>query len=131
MASIVNGMIEQIQPGNTPYAIASTAYGECTVNAETKAKTVEMTGFVLKQGVTIHIKFTNANTAASPTLNVNGTGAKPIIFNSDTAAGTNSETTGWYAGAVLSLTYDGANWVRDQGFNTNSSPTITLVTWTA
>jgi len=72
-----------------------------------------MTGFTLIEGTTVHIKFTHNNTVANPTLNINGTGAKPIVQYGTTAAGTASETTGWYAGAILALTYDGTSWVRD------------------
>lgn len=79
-----------------------------------------MTGFALIQGVTLHIKFANGNSASNPTLNVNSTGAKPIIQYSSSPAGTDADTTGWHAGAVLTLTYDGSSWVRDQGYNTDT-----------
>ena len=84
-----------------------------------------MDGFSLETGVTIHVKFTNANTASSPTLAVkysssSTTAAKPIVQYGTTAAGTAEDTTGWKAGAVLTLTYDGTSWVRDQGYNTNT-----------
>jgi len=77
-----------------------------------------MDGFSLETGVTIHVKFTNANTASSPTLAVkysssSTTTAKPIVQYGTTAAGTAEDTTGWKAGAVLTLTYDGTSWVRD------------------
>jgi hypothetical protein len=45
------------------YAIASTAYGYCTTEAHKPIKNVDMTGFDLQPGVTIHIKFENENTA--------------------------------------------------------------------
>lgn len=82
-----------------------------------------MTGFTLIQGVTIHVKFSNANSADNPKLKFNGeadANAKAIMQYGTTAIGSNSETNGWYAGAVVSFTYDGTNWIRDQGFNTNS-----------
>ena len=128
MASKVSGIIEQIQPGGsngTKYAIASTAYGYCTTSANEPAKTVDMTDFKLIEGVTIHVKFKEKNSASSPTLNVNGTGAKNIVQYGTTAASTADETSGWYAGAVVSFTYDGASWVRDQGFNTNVDTKVT------
>jgi len=73
MASKVSGVIEKIQPNGssgTAYAIASTAYGYCETAAGTAAKVVDMTHFKLYEGVTIHIKFKEENSAASPTLNV-------------------------------------------------------------
>lgn len=121
MASQVSGYIGKINPGNgTQYSLGSTAYGVCGTAAATAAKTVEMTGFKLITGATVFIKFTYANTAANPTLNVQTTGAKPIVLYGTTAASTVAETTGWQAGAILCLTYDGTSWVRDQGYNTNT-----------
>lgn len=120
MATKVSGLIEKIDPGNsTQYSIASTAYGYCQTDATTAAKVVDMTGFTLLEGVTIHVKFQYNNTAANPTLNVNSTGAKNIVQYGTTAAGTSDNSGGWYAGAVIQFTYDGTSWVRDQGFNSN------------
>lgn len=125
MASKVSGVIEYIQPGGssgTKYAIAATAYGVCDTAASKPIKNVDMTGFKLQEGMTVHIKFTNANSVSNPKLKFNSeadTNAKPIVQYGTTAAGITEETDGWYAGAVLTLTYDGTSWVRDQGFNTN------------
>jgi hypothetical protein len=105
MASQVNGYIGQINPGDgTNYAIGSTAYGVCATAAGTAAKVVDMTGFTLKTGATIFVKFTYANTSSTaPTLNVNSTGAKPLISTADKVAK-------WKSGEVIALTYDGTNW---------------------
>lgn len=120
MASKVNGVISKINPSGTTYALASNAYGYCETGAATAAKVVDMTGFSLIEGVTIHIKFKNSNSASNPTLNINGTGAIPIIIYGTTAAGSSSST-GWSAGAILSFTYDGTNWIRDYFYNTTYS----------
>lgn len=86
-----------------------------------------MAGFKLVTGVTVHIKFTYANTATNaPTLSINSSTAKPIVQYGSTAVGTTAETSGWQAGAVLSLTYDGTSWVRDQGYNTNDNTTYSV-----
>jgi hypothetical protein len=64
------------------HLIASTAYGVCSTAAATAAKVVTLqddSAFTLFTGVTIHVKFTYANSAASPTLNVGGTGAKNLV----------------------------------------------------
>ena len=70
--------------------IASSIYGYCTTAAATAAKEVNLyTGNSttedgtwseddLFHGLTIKIRFQYSNTAASPTLNVNNSGAKPI-----------------------------------------------------
>ena len=124
MASIVSGYIGKLNPGDgTEYALGSTAYGYCETAAATAAKTVDMTGFTLFTGATVHIKFKETNSAGSPTLNVNGTGAKPICQYGTTAAGSSSATTGWQAGAVLVLTYDGTSWIMNKGFNSDANTT--------
>ena len=56
-------------------------YGTCSTAAGTAAKTVACTGFTLAAGSEITVKFTVTNTASSPTLNVNSTGAKAIYYN--------------------------------------------------
>ena len=106
MASKVSGYIGKINPGNgTQYSLGSTAYGYCETAAATAAKTVDMTGFILTEGATIFIKFKYNNTATDdPTLNVNSTGAKPLIPKT------------WYAGAILSLTYDGTSWIQANAY---------------
>lgn len=78
-------------------------YGTCTTAAATAAKTATVNGFSLYAGVTVSIKFTYANTASSPTLNVNGTGAKGIRTNGTAYAY-------WAAGATVAFVYDGALW---------------------
>lgn len=125
--SVTAGLIEKVQigTGNPAHSIAATAYGECNTPAATQVKTVNMTGFYLTKGVTVRVKFIYNNTSSSaPQLNVNGTGAKPIKLYGTTDAGTTDETTGWQAGAIISFTYDGENWLREQGYNTNTTYTI-------
>ena len=61
---------------------AQTFIATCSTDAATAAKTVTgVTGFALASGACIAITFSTANTAASPTLNINATGAKPIMLN--------------------------------------------------
>lgn len=113
------GTIAKVTAGGATHLIASSAYGECTTAAATAAKTVNLTGdgtatipYTLMKGNTIHVKFTNTNTAASPTLDVNSTGAKAITKYGATAAGT-TEITSWSAGAVVAFTYDGTRWIMN------------------
>ncbi len=126
MASQVNGYIGKIDPdgSGSPVAIGSTAYGICETTAGTAAKAVDMTGFTLFTGATIFVRFTYANSASSPTLNVNETGAKPLYQYGTTAMGTNTSTS-WAAGSVLALTYDGTGWIRT--YYVNSTYTVTSV----
>lgn len=96
-------------------------YGVCSTAAATAAKTVTVDNFSLETGAVVIVKFTNANSVASPTLNVNNTGAKPIMRYGTTAASTGTTTNGWIAGAVQLFVYDGTNWIREYWNNTTYS----------
>lgn len=100
-------------------------YGTCSNSADTVAKTVSLSNsnFVLATGVKISVKFSYANSASSPTLNVNGTGAKAIKRYSTTNAGTASYSS-WNGGSVVDLVYDGTYW-QMVGFNNTTYSTIT------
>lgn len=84
-------------------------YGTCATAAGTAAKAVTITGFKLVTGARVAIKFSAVNTAANPTLNVSGTGAKAIKMYGATAVNINA----WMAGAVVDFVYDGTNWLMD------------------
>lgn len=89
-------------------------YATCSTAAGTKAKTAALSSgtLSLKTGSTVSVKFTYANTAASPTLNVAGTGAKTIRVNGATMTAAYY----WVAGAVITFVYDGTYWnVSDAG----------------
>lgn len=61
---------------NKPIISNTIPYGTCTTAKATAAKVVTVTGnFSLTIGQMVYIKFSNANTNAKPTLNINGTGA--------------------------------------------------------
>lgn len=84
-------------------------FGTCSVAAGTAAKTVSITTgtFSLEAGAKVSVKFTNANTANSPTLNVGSTGGKNIFHNgSQITSGANK---GLLAG-VCDFVYDGTQW---------------------
>lgn len=80
-------------------------YGICTTAASTAAKEVSIDNYVLKEGGYVIVKFTNSDTSNSDnlTLNVNGTGAKPIKYRGNTLP------VQLMAGLYL-FTYDGANY---------------------
>lgn len=63
-----------------------THFAKCDTAADVVEKTVELENFVLNTGSRITIAFKYTNTAPSPTLNVNGTGAKAIICSDGTAS---------------------------------------------
>ena len=94
-------------------------YGECSTESATAAKVITVDDtFTLQKGATVIIKFTNNNSASSPTLNVNSTGAKPMTRYGTNALGTLDYVGGWYAGAIQMFTYDGTSWIRDFWANT-------------
>jgi hypothetical protein len=62
----------------------------------------------------VRVLFSTANTSATPTLNVNSTGAKQI--RSHTGAALTAGEYGWAANSVLDLVYDGTYWrMQDSG----------------
>lgn len=91
------------------YAVSKTASG--TANKTTQANTPA--GFTLYNGATVTVKFNNANTATTPTLNVNGTGAKTI--KSYTGAALTAAEYKWVAGSAITFVYDGSYWRMQDG----------------
>lgn len=88
----------------------------CTTVATTSAKTVKLPGFKLETGSCVRVVFTNGNSVASPTLNVNSTGAKEIVTQDGKklTAQYGNLTAGaydWNSNVILELMYDGTNWV--------------------
>ena len=105
--------VAKVKNGNNDIPVGHTLYGTCSTAANTAEKAVTMSDFTsLVDGVTIKVAFTNSNTAANPTLNVNSTGAKNIYRYGTTRPGTTAETS-WEAGSVLSFTYDGNSWMMN------------------
>lgn len=95
---------------NTANARATYHYGTCSTAAATAAKVVTCSNFpALYTGATVWVKFTYANSAASPTLNVNSKGAKAIYAYG--AALTASSAYNWVAGALVQFIYNGSQWV--------------------
>lgn len=96
-------------------------YGTCSTAKGTVAKVATVAGVTeLKTGITIAVKFKNENTSTSPTLKVNSLDAKAIKRYGTTAVGT-SAAASWQAGAVVTMTYDGTNWVAHDWNNTTYS----------
>lgn len=84
--------------GQMLYAICNTAAGTVAKVASLAAGSLS-----LKAGATVAVKFTYANTASSPTLNIAGTGAKAMYIQG-------VRDVYWTDGATVTFTYDGANW---------------------
>lgn len=72
----------------------------------------------------VAVKFTYANTAASPTLNVNSTGAKSIAAYGTTALPINA----WAAGATVVFVYDGTRWIMNTALASRLATARTILT---
>lgn len=87
-------------------------YGTCSTAAATADKVVVSDGFPATiTGVSIRVKFSYGNSATYPTLNVNGTGAYPIVDYASSA----EMAYKWYSGEVKDFVFDGSNWVMVDG----------------
>lgn len=102
--------------GTNELPIASTLYGTCSTAAATAAKVVTCANFdKLITGVALYVKFTYANTASNPTLNVNSTGAKSIIGALNYAEGSWDVAN---SSGIVCFVYDGTSW-RKVGWGIN------------
>ena len=80
-------------------------YSVCSTAAATANKTVTASNFKLVTGAHIFVRFSYTNTASSPTLNVNGTGAKSIKYNNNTI------TAGYLiSNKIFEFVYTGSAW---------------------
>jgi hypothetical protein len=86
----------------------TTWYGTSSTAASTAAKTTSITDFELVKGAMVSVYFSTANTAATPTLNVSGTGAKQIRARN--AAGSTANPIKWAAKTTLTFVYTGSYW---------------------
>lgn len=89
------------------------AYGTCATAAATAAKVITISGntnWALAAGSIIIVKFSYTNTAANPTFNVNGTGAKSVLYNTAVLT-TSSLSYAGYANRYGVYVYDGTRYV--------------------
>lgn len=102
-SGITKELVEQIGAGGDNYVT-------CSTESSLVAKVVIKEGFTLNEGAKITVKFLAGNIYNFPTLNVNNTGAKPIIADGDTTY------VKWLAGTVMEFVYDGEYWVCTAGY---------------
>lgn len=79
-------------------------YAVCDTSADTVEKTVTLTGFALNTGSRIAIRFTHGTKGNSPTLNINGAGAKAMKYGGNALKGV-----ALAAGRVYEFIYDGVS----------------------
>lgn len=131
-----SGTIGKINAGGNDYLVASTAFAVCNTSANIAAKVAtiqDSADFTLMDGVTIHVYFDSTNTAASPTLNVNNTGAHSIYFanNIDTAVQVGvTPTDSWAPGAIITFTYYNKEGSGGIWYINNNAPDIFPVVFT-
>ncbi|MEG1758552.1 MAG: hypothetical protein RR235_08875 [Oscillospiraceae bacterium] len=104
---------------------AALGTGTCSTAAATAAKTVTLDGFALISGARISVNFTNGNTAASMTLNVNGTGAIACRCRG------NAPTPDMIpAGLAAEFCFDGSYWqLVNPSMRYGGTATLTVAGW--
>jgi len=80
-------------------------YGTCTTDATTAAKTASVGNFNLAKNASVSVLFTKAVSVANATMNIDGTGAKPIFY-----MGAALQQDIIHANSVVTLLYDGTNY---------------------
>lgn len=104
---------------------SASGYVTCTAAAGTAAKTVTQANFTLSTNCRLIVKMINYNTAASPTLNVNNTGAKPLYYNGEVASADNT----WEDGETLDVYYDGTNYQASNVLGGSGSGGNMILEW--
>ena len=99
--------LQSLISSNTSVKNAQDKFGTCSTTGSTSEKTVTLsqgTLTSLTNGAVVTIDFSNANTAANPTLNVNSKGAKSILSETGSSVGA-------FSAGTYTLTYNGSAWV--------------------
>ena len=114
-ATTVQDLKDVIAPGvGIFYATCATGSSQAAKVASTARYAADSrdNDFVLTNGTIVVVKFSSANTAATPTLAVNGTGARNIRRHGTTSSfGTSSPSNAWYANEAVMFVYDGTQWL--------------------
>ena len=112
------GFASKVEIDGSTHSLASSLYGICTTSSGTPSKIVTCPDFdTLIIGTTIAVKFVYTNTAANPTMNVNGLGALPIYTDGTNAPGVTPQDS-WAANSVVTFTYDGSAWLMTDSMGT-------------
>lgn len=96
-----------LTPDDIDYTFEKPYFGICETEAATAAKVVTCDEFALKKGAFLAVQFTYGNTGSSPSMNVNGTGAKAICGMNGYYVSTNM----WTANQVVMFVYNGTWWI--------------------
>lgn len=105
------------------------AYATCSTAAATATKVVSIKDGVkweLKTGAVVVVVFSYTNTASSPKLNVNNTGAKSIMYEGSVLGSSNKEY-GGTAKRPMIFIYDGTNYrFAGWGYDGNTNTQIRI-----
>ena len=96
-----------LTPGYIDYDFMKPFFGTCETAAATATKVVTCDEFQLEKGCLVAVQFTYANTASSPSMNVNGTGAIAICGVNGYYVSANM----WVANQVVHFVYNGTWWI--------------------
>lgn len=94
-------------PDIIDYTFEKPYFGICDTAADTAAKVVTCDEFSLKKGTLLAVQFTNANTASSISMNVNGTGAIAVCGLNGYYVQANM----WVANQMVQFVYNGTWWI--------------------
>ncbi len=125
-SDIINGTLPIARGGTGQASALNSAralgrgHGTCSTAAATAAKTVAMANFTRQSGSMVAVRFTYANTAASPTLNVNSTGAASMVSCYTNAAIVSGNIT---ANMIALFVFDGTRWVLLNPVSSSTSKT--------
>lgn len=144
-------IISKVAAGGGEHLISSSFYGTCATAQGTALKEViindpDVTAASFKNGMLLSVKFTAANTHATPTMTVfnnSGTEASPTKGSTTLLAnkqimrygtmkpGTNAAGS-WNAGSIVNFVYDGTYWQMVGWINNNDNtyPAIYVSTGT-
>lgn len=114
MADILSSFITQVKIGDNVFPVGSSLFGVSSSEANNANKVVNANNLTnesfstLATGVSIHVKFSNGNTATnSLTLKVGATAAKPIVNPGGDLT--------WNDNSIITFTYDGTSWMMNGG----------------
>lgn len=119
----IAGYVGQVHIGDNDYLVGSTLYGiynDTTIETNVQTKKLVITGFSLAPGLTVHIKFVQANTNTDPKLkikssaNQNDNDAAEILIENANGPKT------WAANSVITFTLTGDS-ITNYRWSINSS----------
>lgn len=113
MAQTVKGIVGQVKIGNDQYLVGSTLFGTCSSGSTDATKQVILVGeayYSDATGITVHVKFDNANTITGSTLKLQIKNGESSYSTAQQIVNPNGALT-WAENSIISFTNDGTNWV--------------------